>query len=738
MNIEQNPTKRRPAAKRSLIRRCQFPRLFYLKGEAGRAVATPTSCTRCWACRKNQHDDLVGRISAHAIGCAEIQLITLTYDEGRGDEAWVGSKARAIKHIQKFKKRYRKRETDQMKAYNQRAISSPELNQPQIVDPDVSRIKFIDAFEFGSKTKRGHWHLLVLLESHFDIPQHFYNAGSIRDGMAASKRVWDLPQIYGRRTRRRSETKADLGNVYDHRADGNQEFNLWPYGQMRIDSVTHDVQHPSGEKVLKSHLDLSPMIDYTTKYIRKNGITLPDGWDSNQRTWTEDQIDEFLRIPAPRLNRSISRGIGYPFAIAHGLSRAKMGVPLGDLRFKINEITAERKKFSGLRYQNALEKRGLPHHAAQQLVENRREFQMRGAMRRTAFRAFHNLSVEKYGDTASEERSGDGYRRDVFQLESDAHRELMKTHDYKLAYALQPPHLKELGELYEFLPAVDVFETDEKTGQLLCGPGKIRTKYRTISDRLAERRADIARNTRNFRATMKWLDGSSLIDRIEHLVSNLPLDELDTRKRYESLRKSEREVQRAPYEQKVYDEALAECLRNGAATKDHEEAKKWHARYIALEQVSFRDEWEELELPRNTLAHFTMPSNLIWDKVNFSHDFKWPALREDIIRRYCVVDDLDESSRLVDNPSGTRTFLQRRHVPFSYKEEEQRRSEWISHKEYFPESGKKIEARNTTRWYSREVTPDEVRRVKAGERIVVTKHHNDPIFTGSQPLSPNP
>lgn len=651
-------------------------------------------------------------------------MLTLTYDDNRGHEAWAGARARNVAHMQKFKKVLRRRQTYGMAKYNENEAerAKAEGREPRlIVNPDQSRMKFLDAYEFGKKADRGHFHVIVLMESQFDVPNDRYMSNSVKEGLRMAEQVFELPQVYGPRAASRADTLADDPTCYDHRADGNQEWNVWPYGQVRIDNLTHETRDPSGQKVLKHDLDLSPAIDYATKYVVKGMAEIPKGWHWDQKSWNEGQVEEFLGMPRPSIIRSMSQGVGYPYARAYGEAAGNAGVGLPHYRYRIDEIRAPRKKSSDIQYRNKLEASGLDFTAAYQLTEQRRQFEMTGAMRKHAFKAYHRIVTAKLGDTRAEQRGGDGYRRDVYQLETDEHAKLMRSHDYLVAAALQPPGLRQTLPMWEELPAVAVYEDDEN-GDPKDAPGL--AEYRPISDRLIERRADIERNMRAYRLTREWLKEAPMAEAIEAMVSATPLDELDTRLAREKLGLAIVRPKLHGKHKEVFDAAVEQCENGMRESKDDKTFWQWSRRLEAVQTASERSEYDETSLPRDTLAHFAMPSDEIIAKVNSSDDYMWPRLREQLIHRYCVVEYIDAEYRLVDDPSGSRTLLQAR----AHTKE--------AHWNYFEATRKRRKSRKTTRWFSREVGPAEVRRVRKGERLLVTASHNDPVFTGARPLSP--
>lgn len=107
-------------------------------------------CRRCWACRKNRLNDIVGRAMCERAFTDGAISLTLTYDDKKLDKP---RQAEVIykEDLQKFCKRWRRR---------------------------VGKMRYIAAGEYGSKKGRTHFHAILMMSEYCPfapIEQRFWD-----------------------------------------------------------------------------------------------------------------------------------------------------------------------------------------------------------------------------------------------------------------------------------------------------------------------------------------------------------------------------------------------------------------------------------------------------------------------------------------------------------------------------------------------------------------------------------
>ena len=98
---------------------------------------TEVACRKCWQCKRNRVNDLVGRCIAESRYSEKTYAVTLTY----ANDAGVNAVTLVYKDVQDFLKRLRKR-------YN---------------------VRYIVAGEYGTAKGRAHWHIILFFKD--DYPE---------------------------------------------------------------------------------------------------------------------------------------------------------------------------------------------------------------------------------------------------------------------------------------------------------------------------------------------------------------------------------------------------------------------------------------------------------------------------------------------------------------------------------------------------------------------------------------
>ena len=93
---------------------------------------TEVACRKCWQCKRNRVNDLVGRCIAESKYATQTYAVTLTY----ANDAGVNAVSLVYKDVQDFMKRLRKR----------------------------YKVRYICAGEYGTAKGRAHWHIILFFK----------------------------------------------------------------------------------------------------------------------------------------------------------------------------------------------------------------------------------------------------------------------------------------------------------------------------------------------------------------------------------------------------------------------------------------------------------------------------------------------------------------------------------------------------------------------------------------------
>ena len=559
----------------------------------------------------------------------------------------MGSKLRVVDHIQKFQMAYRQRERRAIRRYNK---SAKGKRNP--VDASRSYLKFFVAFEQGKKgTKRSHWHVICMAESHFPIPLEELAHGEPARTMPQAKRVWDHPIITGPITPKRPAGARDP-EVFDFRvnADANQDVSLWPHGQCNVKRLTHNMNDLYGP-VLKSMHDLSKTIDYVSKYFHKGLPKRGDMAKLGDPQTHEIERRKLSDFGEKDTQRTCSRGIGHRYAKAFGQTAAIHGMPLADVNFRISGFEFWRSPKSEYEFQQSIMRSGASEMTAFTLTDRRIVFQMRGAMRRQAFDAYHHVMRKKRPDRPiDEKRYGDAYHLGLMEKETAELRDFLNSHEAKTIRWNQP---KTAVPLPEAVPLVDVYKTDDQGNLMEPKSKKYKAAdcFRSPWDRLQERRSQI-------KAVRAAYDTASqntelAFGRVKAFVSGLYPEDILTDCLYEARPIYERDR----FKREIDADALHVLLQETALAAENgdsyaKDCLQW------LKEFQTVKERDAFELPRGTVHHDLVPATRLLAWVNHSEDYEFPWLRERFIDMFCTVETIDPECRIISARSG-RQILQR-------------------------------------------------------------------------------
>lgn len=702
------------AKKANAVLPCKYPFTLNMRHPSGSTVPFPATCGWCYGCTTTKKNDLIGRVGAEALLCTRVDFITGTYDDKRGIESNVSAKIRNVTHPQKFQKVLRQREARGLKAYNRRetALAETEGREPKLVDATRSYIKFLVVHEFGSKkTKRSHWHMMIFWLSHFEIDPNLIETGDISQSMPAAKRVWDIERILGPITPKRPPDAANP-DVIDCRVltDANQEWGAWPHGQVNYRCITHDTVTGA----MKRPENLMESVKYVSKYLYKS-VYEPKGRDpARQSAWHHDRASErFQRDIKSNVNRTASRGIGHAYATIWAEKRANVGVQLHDMQYQLRGFTMKRDHASVYKHQQSLRMKGVNDVATlENLTDNRLVFEMRGAMRTTAFKAYYDARTKRLGRNPRPTEIGDTFVKELMRLESAEFTEWLGSQTAIMARMLQPHKDRGRAPLPNALPPIHVFDVNEK-GELLDGRMRREKRFRKPADRLAERRADIE-NIKAQYAQQRPIKGK--VSLLKKLVSETPVHEMLTEWLYQNRpqhirHRFKREIDRARITHVLV--AL-----DDKAEKDPEakEQAQW------LRDFDRNLERDMFDKPRNDLWHSVVGRETLWSWVNTSDDYNLPELREHLVMRFCRVHWLDDKKRVIFNPRGD-VFIQRKTTVKKACDKT------------CPVTGDVLRVQSVERWATRKAeSPEQREAAISGQLSNRSAYDRDAIFYGERPL----
>ena len=116
---------------------------------------TEVACRKCWQCKRNRVNDLVGRCIAESKYATQTYAVTLTY----ANDAGVNAVSLVYKDVQDFMKRLRKR----------------------------YKVRYICAGEYGTAKGRAHWHIILFFKG---------KAPKIEEDVRVNWKYWDKGYSY--------------------------------------------------------------------------------------------------------------------------------------------------------------------------------------------------------------------------------------------------------------------------------------------------------------------------------------------------------------------------------------------------------------------------------------------------------------------------------------------------------------------------------------------------------------
>ena len=718
--------------KKSAQPRCSNPYRLNIQSDVGEVVPYPARCGWCWGCEQLRENDLVGQAAAQSLSCTHVDFVTFTYDSKRGVEARVGAKIRMPEHIKGVIQRLRQRERRGIATYNRRETKAAlkDGREPQLVDNSRSYIKYVAVHEFGSKaTKRSHWHVLLFYESHWPIRHEILALADPKETMPHASRVWNPPEIVGPFTRRRPPTAED-GSVIDFRVRGragkdgkhkkaNQEWDVWPYGQVNVERVTHDPNNlVDGKPSPKEPEELANGVKYLFKYMRKNVKTpkRAPGQKSYPSQWTPEQVHEFEESKANRhVSRTRARALGSEYAVAWAEQMSAKGAQIKDFCFRIKGHNMRRDFRSTVRYQHKLKNSGVSDSIAETVTERRKLFEMRGAMRETAYAAYADAWRRKRKkETLDLGLLGPLAYQCQMKRESEEFNEFLRSE--KAAFLRFVEQKNKFSTLPETLPPVHVYARN-KNGDLLDGEmvngRRKEVKFRKPEDRLAERRRQIEGIRRRYEEVAS---DSRKYQRFKNEVSKEAVQGWLTEVQYAERPEFERERFRRKVDAEHIERVVQET-RNAAFLSDEAfEEMQFLADYLTVKE---RDEFGR---PRHDIWHDLVGNSVLWKWLNQSDDYNWRQRREEMTFQFCAVDHLTPEKRVIVNPHG-EVFIQR--LTFSK----------AAAAFECPNTGQTIRHAGFKRWATRKaLTGRESEAAFAGELPNRSPMDQDCIFAGPEPL----
>jgi len=577
-------------------------------------------------------------------------------------------------------------------------------------------------FEYGTKqTKRSHWHVLIFYESHFPIPDALIATGDLKQTVPAARRVWDIPCKFGPIAEKRPKGAFD-GSFIDFTVlpEANQEWDAWPHGQVNVQRVTHETNEPSGVPRLKTGNEMAKAVAYLNKYLRKN-VKIPRGMSpARLSAMPPEKQAEFHASMRKNVHRTMSQGLGEHFAEQWGKRHARMGVRCEKMLYTLSGFNMKRRPESIHKHQTSLMAHGVSAVAAEALTDHRIHFEMRGAMRETAFSAFatERRKVTNKQDL-SEATLGAAFQQSLMKAESEEFNEFLRSKSAGLIRAAQSVVSQGLELLPDSLLPVHVYE--RSASGVLCdgsrsGGVTAKPRYRLPLDRLKERRAEI----RNIRARYEAAQAVPYkLQRFQQSVSLLDASDLET----ETLFAKRPTFERARFKREVDAERVQEVRwKLSEAVRQGDEQAREELEY--LDDLMIVTERDAFGLDRFDLHHDFVDTPTLWRWVHKCDNFQFERLREQLIERHCKTRYLSEDVRLVETPQN-RLAIQRR--TFSLK------------KATFecPETRKLIRHKGFKRWATR-LCGSLSEETDALGGILPNRSPSDcdTLFSGPEPLKP--
>jgi len=665
---------------------------------------------------------------AQGITTARIELWTLTYD-GKTPESRIGAKQRVPEHIQRFQKAMRQRERRGLSAYNKREkLSAKEQDrEPVLVDNSRSYIKFFPVFEFGKQNGRGHFHVMVFFESHFDVP---LNALALEPEVCpiGSRRVWDLPNVRGAET---PNLPPDANNLelidYRVRQHGSQRHALWPHGFVNIECTTHDMRavdfggNPIERR--KPSEGIVTSMFYLLKYLSKPDTKYKDCELTDDEL--QEQNDALKRGRGGNLlYRTGSRGLGHAFARHFGRAHASTGVPLMHIHFKVAGAIVPRSHFSLAKFQAKIEKSMGPIKAQQYMLDaSRMVFQMQGGMANVAADTYleiakaRNKDPQAMGDVAIMRlrqleakkandwlRSAEGRFRRKTARQLTLLDKLWLEHRLKTARPLAASMLS--GGFFDNSLPVCVLPPEPYLGYILGEDA--------VPDFAVLKAQGVTANTE--------------LEKLEATTDAIAI-------MGDAYRRVQTDAGRYQYEKQIasYQSALSAPYVAPWKVPNRDEYTQ------AIYEQTVSEEWEKhqsgdqdaadliyaLELARGHLyrptlkpwsfVEFDVPQRLglLW--LNYSDQYNFPQQREQAIREHCVVRYVANDRRLIITPDGR--VLMGRHGPTE------------KYRDTVSTGGKTFRRKMTIhKWGYRQITHGELGAAIAGVLSLKSMDKSDPIF----------
>jgi len=704
-----------------------------------------TRCLRCWQCVTSKKNDISGKLLAEAAVCAEVWMLTCTYDPNT-PQGELGAKIRIPEHVKTMLTRLRQQERRRIRKYNKDETKAAELDgrKPELVDPSRTYITYRQVYELGSENLRGHFHVMIFFQSHFPVELGGADFANVKVCPDQARRVWIPDQIYGPRAPRLPKTANDP-SVIDWRVEKSQRHHSWDHGFINAECLSHDkrceqykldpIQHK------KPIAELAKGITYMNKYLDPAETK----WKDRDRTEEEKkELREKLHKArgGELLHRAGSQRLGREYAEAYGRAMASAGVPLQHVHFRAPGITVPRshkaltklemklrQHFSGSALQQHM-------HQAHQMV-----FQMQGGMLKSCVEEYVRLSQAKgrkeqaYGDVAHMwlrqtqlRKYNEWLRSDEGVFRRHVARDMDAMDTVKIA-AIRSDYSKAVNDMVTIVPTERNGVRSLPVRVLPPEPFSVPLDFEPPPNR-DQRKAQGIETYEEYDKLIQVRQAGELLGRVYNLVKIDPykynvakanISRLSSvHVPWENTGDKPTEYRTTP--DKVYWHNLQAAIQSefekflagDRSASDHMDAM------IAMRGNPIP---KQLALPWS-VAQNQASARLTLRWLNYSDQYEYPQQRERLLQQFCAVRDLTRTRRVVITPDG-RVLMQIKARVNTRMAAPSQRYRAVNHF-----------VRQVDKWGSREIKSSmELAAFKAGrvDRFGLRSihHGSDPIFKAS-------
>lgn len=733
------PTLQNLSRPSNAVLRCPQPVPIAISGdrEGTRRKYINRRCRECWQCVTSIKNDIIGRLLAEMTICARVDLLTVTYSNATVASR-LGAKMRIPRHIQLLQKAMRQQERRGLRAYNkqEKKLAIEENREPELVPTNRSYIKFYPVFEYGGETGRGHWHILIMYESHFATCQNvavYMNPIVIPPD---ARRVWYLPEIRGAETPGRPPD-ANNPDVIDWRCrqNGQQYHRLWPHGRVNFKCLTQNLQAVDyGGNPITSQLPrniLAQSCSYLLKYLMKpsvnaQGERLDEGIEETQ---TARLIDG---RGGSHLYRTGSMGIGHGFAIGLAKEYAALAVPLNHAHFRIEGAKVPRSHASLAKYERKMRGSGLSEIAINNYLADASKmvFQMQGGMLNALADTYNELMLNaghKIG------RLGDVGQMRLRQTVAKTANEWLRSPEAKFrrktARNLTTPdllwanrELEKAGETVKLMTSGLFF--DHKLPQCIL-PSEPFLGFVLNEDPTPEWKTLEARGVTCLTEAEKAVATQTAVKLVGDAYRRIGTD----RRKYllEKERLSRIKNYATPFVSEADRSEIADRDELHLARRERAITEEWEAFLsgdgAAAELLTVLENLKPNKrepLPAWAVVQDDAPAERLLRWLNHSEQFLWPKNRSRHIERYCAVRTVDKDTRAIITPDGRVLGA--------------RRWEIMTDLHSASPDGYGVTKKNIRKWLYREITERDLAALKTGKLAMRGPKGSDEIFVGVTPF----